>query len=63
MLCENGYKALAKSLLTSKKENTYYNMMKHGATTLWENWDGSYSHDHPMFGSVVECLLKYFNEY
>ncbi|MBQ5995032.1 MAG: family 78 glycoside hydrolase catalytic domain [Clostridia bacterium] len=63
VLCENGYKALAKSLLTSKKENTYYNMMKHGATTLWENWDGSYSHDHPMFGSVVECLLKYFNEY
>ena len=63
VLCENGQKELAKELLTSKKENTFYNMMKHGATTLWENWDGAESHDHPMFGAVVEYLLKYFNEY
>ena len=53
----------AKELLVSKKENTFYNMMKHGATTLWENWDGAESHYHPMFGAVVEYLLKYFNEY
>ncbi len=62
VLCENGYTQLAKSLLTSKKKNTFYNMMSHGATTLWENWEGTKSHDHPMFGAVVKYLLKYFNE-
>ncbi|MBQ4208549.1 MAG: hypothetical protein II621_09620 [Clostridia bacterium] len=62
LLCENGQKELARALLTSRKENTYYNMKKHGATTLWENWDGVASHDHPMFGAVVEHIVKYFNE-
>lgn len=61
-LCENGHKDLAFKLLTSEKENTFYNMKKHGATTLWENWDGAHSHSHPMFGAVVEYLVKYFNE-
>ena len=60
--CENGFTDVAKSLLTSKKDNTFYNMMKRGATTLWESWDGDASHDHPMFGAVVEYLVKYFNE-
>ncbi len=59
-LCERGYKDLAFKLLTSEKENTYYNMKRHGATTLWEDWDGSNSHSHPMFGSVVEYIVKYF---
>jgi alpha-L-rhamnosidase len=62
VLCENGHKALAKQLLTSKKKYTFYNMMVNSATTLWENWNGDDSHDHPMFGAVVEYLLKYFNE-
>lgn len=61
-LCENGYKDLAFKLLTSESENTFYNMKKHGATTLWENWNGAYSHSHPMFGAVVEYIVKYFNE-
>jgi alpha-L-rhamnosidase len=26
-------------------------MMKSGATTLWESWDGHGSHDHPALGS------------
>ncbi|MBO5065753.1 MAG: GNAT family N-acetyltransferase [Clostridia bacterium] len=61
-LCENGYKDLAFKLLTSEKENTFYNMKKHGATTLWENWNGAHSHSHPMFGAVVKYLVEYFNE-
>ncbi|MBQ8182699.1 MAG: family 78 glycoside hydrolase catalytic domain [Clostridia bacterium] len=61
-LCENGHKELAYKLLTSEGENTFYNMKKQGATTLWENWDGAHSHSHPMFGAVVEYLVKYFNE-
>ena len=61
-LCENGYKDLAFKLLTSEKENTFYNMKKHGATTLWENWNGAHSHSHPMFGAVVKYIVENFNE-
>ena len=61
-LCENGKKKLAKKLLTSNGENSFYYMMKHGATTLWENWDGCDSRNHPMFGAVTEFIVKYFNE-
>lgn len=32
-------------------------MKQAGATTLWEVWDGSSSHNHPMFGSVVKLLF------
>ena len=46
----------------SEKENTFHTMKKNGATTLWENWDGAHSHSHPMFGAVVEYIVKYFNE-
>jgi alpha-L-rhamnosidase len=62
VLCENGHSDLAFKLLSSKKENTFYNMKKQGATTLWENWNGEASHSHPMFGAVVEYIVRFFNE-
>ena len=37
-------------------------MLENGATTLWEHWDFSdntYSHNHPMFGSVSEWFYKW----
>jgi alpha-L-rhamnosidase len=36
-------------------------MLERGATTLWEHWefsDDTYSHNHPMFGSVGEWFYK-----
>ena len=36
-------------------------MMKNGATTLWEHWafsDNTFSHNHPMFGSVSQWMLQ-----
>lgn len=36
-------------------------MLERGATTLWEHWefsDNTYSHNHPMFGSVSEWFFK-----
>jgi len=36
-------------------------MLEGGATTLWEHWefsDNTYSHNHPMFGSVSEWFYK-----
>ena len=34
-------------------------MKKHGATTLWENWNGAHSHSHPMFGAPVAYFFEY----
>lgn len=37
-------------------------MVDQGATTLWETWkesDNTFSHNHPMFGSVSEWYLKW----
>lgn len=36
-------------------------MLQNGATTLWEHWafsDNTFSHNHPMFGSVSEWFFK-----
>jgi len=36
-------------------------MLANGATTLWEHWafsDDTFSHNHPMFGSVSEWFFK-----
>jgi alpha-L-rhamnosidase len=36
-------------------------MLAQGATTLWEHWefsDNTYSHNHPMFGSVSEWFYQ-----
>ncbi len=36
-------------------------MLEQGATTLWEHWefsDNTFSHNHPMFGSVSEWFYK-----
>ncbi|MBQ1553196.1 MAG: GNAT family N-acetyltransferase [Clostridia bacterium] len=57
VLFENGRGELAFELLTNKKDVSFDYMKRHGATTLWENWDGRASHDHPMFGAVLEYLF------
>jgi alpha-L-rhamnosidase len=36
-------------------------MLENGATTIWEHWefsDNTFSHNHPMFGSVSEWFYK-----
>ena len=36
-------------------------MISHGATTLWESWfysNNTYSHNHPMFSSVVVWMFQ-----
>lgn len=48
-----GEEDLAFELLSSRHELSFYRMMRDGATTLWEHFDGSRSHNHPMFGGLV----------
>ena len=59
VLFEKGYGNLAISLLTNETEDSYYNMKIHGATTLWENWEGCDSRCHPMFGAIVEYFISF----
>lgn len=57
-LFELGENELAVELLSNKKENSFYNMMKHGSANLWENWDGCDSLCHPMFGASAEFIVS-----
>ncbi len=58
VLFEKGYGDLAFTLLTNEETASFYNMKKHGATTLWENWEGCDSRCHPMFGAIVEYFFS-----
>lgn len=44
-------------LLSGEEYGTFGFMKKHGATTLWEKWNGHESHNHPMFGSAAKYLV------
>jgi alpha-L-rhamnosidase len=57
LLLENGAEDVAYTLLTSHDPGSFGYMMDHGATTLWERWDGAASHDHPMFGASAGHLI------
>ncbi|MCR5150180.1 MAG: family 78 glycoside hydrolase catalytic domain [Clostridiales bacterium] len=58
-LFNTGENELAVRLLTNRGEASFYNMKKHGATTLWENWNGDSSQNHPMFGAVSKTLFTH----
>ena len=59
VLFKNGYADTAIRLMTMDSRNSFSNMMKSGATTLWESWDGISSHDHPMFGASSAHIFEY----
>ncbi len=43
-------------LLAGRSYPSFGFMQSKGATTLWETWEGQYSHNHPMFGAGVKYL-------
>jgi len=53
VLFENGYQDTAVKLI----RNSFAPQIKHGATTLWEYWNGKQSHNHPMYGACVKYLI------
>ena len=57
LLLENGAEDLAYTLLTSHETGSFGYMLDHNATTIWEDWRGWGSHDHPMFGAAAGHLL------
>jgi len=60
VLFDRGEQELAWKLLCSEKMGSFLYMKRHGATTIWEHWDGSESHNHPMFGGCVRHLFEGF---
>lgn len=61
-LSDAGRADLAYAIANQKDFPSWGNMLAGGATTLWEHWefsDDTYSHNHPMFGSVSEWFIKY----
>lgn len=56
-----GEAELVYQLLTSvEPEHSFGYMLNSGATTLWEDWDGKNSHNHPMFGGCLKALWTTF---
>ncbi len=54
-----GHADTALAVLSSKTPGHSFGWQQEmGADTLWERWDGQESHDHPMFGCVVESLFS-----
>jgi alpha-L-rhamnosidase len=49
---------LAYKIATQTDLPSWGHWIQQGATTLWENWDGSASRNHIMFGDVVAWMFK-----
>ncbi|MBN8850587.1 MAG: hypothetical protein BGO55_31255 [Sphingobacteriales bacterium 50-39] len=62
VLSEHGLSDVACRMVMQKDFPGWGNMLEYGATTLWEHWefsDNTFSHNHPMFGSVSGWFYKY----
>lgn len=46
-------------LICRLMETSFRAMRENGGGTLWEVWEGKYSHNHPMYGGIVRSLLTY----
>lgn len=60
-LSDAGRADVAYTIASRKEFPGWGYMLEHGATTLWEHWafsDNTYSHNHPMFGTVSEWFFK-----
>ncbi len=62
VLSRNGRGDLAYAIVTQPDFPGWGWMLKNGATTLWEHWefsDNTFSHNHPMFGSVSHWMMNW----
>jgi alpha-L-rhamnosidase len=58
LLFREGHADTAYKLLSSREEGSFLYMKDRGATTVWETWNGSCSHNHPMFGASALHLFS-----
>jgi alpha-L-rhamnosidase len=58
VLAENGMQDLAYEIMNQRTKPSYGWWIEQGATTTWEEWDGSGSHNHPMFGGGIVWFYR-----
>ncbi len=62
LLSQEGYADVAYNIVNQKTFPGWGYMLANGATTLWEHWafsDNTFSHNHPMFGSVSQWFFNW----
>ena len=59
VLADRGYADDALEILTQKEFPGWGWQIEHGATSLWENWNGKASQNHIMFGDVSAWMYRY----
>ncbi len=62
VLSREGHADVAATMVNQKTFPGWGYMLENGATTLWEHWKGSdntFSHNHPMFGSVSQWFYHW----
>jgi alpha-L-rhamnosidase len=58
VLLDHGRADLGYAIATQTDLPSWGHWIEQGATTLWENWDGSASRNHIMYGDVVAWFFK-----
>jgi alpha-L-rhamnosidase len=62
VLCRQDLSDIAYRIVNKRSFPSWGYMLEKGATTLWEHWefsDNTYSHNHPMFGSVSQWFYNW----
>ena len=62
VLSRRGRVDTAYNIANQRDFPSWGHMLENGATTLWEHWeesDDTYSHNHPMFGSVSQWFFNW----
>jgi alpha-L-rhamnosidase len=62
LLSQEGHTQTAYEVVNQTTFPGWGHMLENGATTLWEHWaysDNTFSHNHPMFGSVSQWFYNW----
>ena len=62
VLSREGHAEVVNDMVNLRDFPGWGNMLAQGATTLWEHWkfsDNTFSHNHPMFGSVSQWFYNW----
>jgi alpha-L-rhamnosidase len=58
VLAENGLNNIAYTAMNKRSFPGFGHWIAQGATTTWEQWDGSNSRNHPMFGGALTWYYR-----
>ena len=59
MLARHDMNNLACDMMNQTDFPSFGDMIRQGATTMWEQWDGKNSRNHPMFGGALSWFYRH----